>query len=261
MVAAEAMRDVYQTKNNMGSGMTSELMMLLWAAASIAFIHTILGPDHYLPFVAIGKARGWSLPRTAVTTALCGVGHSVGSIILGVIGVYAGHALSDLQIIEGFRGDVAAWGLIVFGLIYMVWGLQKSRHHKTHSHMHGHADGIFHSHNHNHAAAHAHVHEAGAEKKIFGIFTPWALFIIFVLGPCEPLIPLMMVPAAQGAWFGMAMTVGIFMLVTIATMTTIVVAASLGLKTVSFAGLEKYTHAFAGGTLSLCGLGIITLGL
>lgn len=245
--------------------MTNELMMLIWGAASIAFIHTLLGPDHYLPFVAIGKARGWTLSRTVVTTVLCGIGHSIGSILLGFLGVYAGRALADLEMIEAFRGDVAAWVLVAFGLVYFVWGLKRSQKHKPHSHMHTHGDGTLHLHSHNHATSHAHIHEARQGKKGIALFTPWALFIIFVLGPCEPLIPLMMLPAAQGQWVGMMLTVGVFTLVTICTMTTIVVAATLGLKSFnfsgSFRGLEKYSHAFAGGTLSLCGIGMITLGL
>lgn len=32
--------------------MTPEITVLAIAAASIAFVHTVLGPDHYLPFIA-----------------------------------------------------------------------------------------------------------------------------------------------------------------------------------------------------------------
>lgn len=241
--------------------MTTETMMLLWGASSIAFIHTLLGPDHYLPFVAIGKARGWSLPRTVMTTILCGIGHSIGSIALGFVGIYAGHALSDLEMIEAFRGDAAAWTLVAFGLVYLVWGLRRSRQRKPHRHWHTHGDGTSHSHNHNHVTSHAHIHEAKNSKKTMGFFTPWALFIIFALGPCEPLIPLMMIPAAQGQWMGVILTVGAFTLVTICTMTIVVIAATLGLKTVSFDGFGKYSHALAGGTISICGLAIVTLGV
>lgn len=238
--------------------MTNELLMLIGAAASIAFIHTLLGPDHYLPFVAIGKARGWTMPRTISITMLCGIGHSLGSIILGLIGVYAGKALSDLEMIESLRGDAAAWALTAFGLVYFAWGLKRSQKHKSHSHIHTHMDGTLHHHHHNHATKHVHIHEAKTGMKWFG---PWTIFIIFVLGPCEPLIPLMMIPAAQGQWMSLVLTVGVFTLVTIVTMTAVVVAATLGLKSFNFSGLEKYSHAFAGGTLSLCGLGMITLGL
>ncbi len=238
--------------------MTNELVMLVGGAASIAFIHTLLGPDHYLPFIAVAKARGWSLPRTLGITAICGIGHSMGSIILGLVGVYAGKALADLEMIEAMRGDAAAWVLVAFGLVYFVWGIKRSQNHKSHSHLHSHGDGTFHSHIHNHAASHVHIHEA---KEGVNLFMPWGLFIIFVRGPCEPLIPLMMIPAAQGQWVGMVMTVGVFTLITIGTMTAVVVAAMLGLRSFSFTGFEKYSHAFVGGTLSLCGIGMITLGL
>jgi len=50
--------------------MTNELLILRWSAASIGFVHTILGPDHYVPFIMIGKARNWSMPRTIGTMTL-----------------------------------------------------------------------------------------------------------------------------------------------------------------------------------------------
>jgi len=53
--------------------------------------------------------------------------------------------------------------------------------------------GSAHGHKHAHHGSHAHVHEEGSGANI----TPWALFIIFVLGPCEPLIPILMYPAAK----------------------------------------------------------------
>lgn len=238
--------------------MTNELLMLIGGAASIAFIHTLLGPDHYLPFVAVARARGWSMPRTLGITALCGIGHSLGSIILGLVGVYAGRTLSDLAMIEALRGDATAWVLVAFGLVYFAWGMKRSQRHKSHSHFHSHGDGTLHRHLHNHASSHVHIHEAKAGMTVFA---PWGLFIIFVLGPCEPLIPLMMIPAASGEWMGMVLTVGVFTLVTIGTMIAVVVAAMLGLQAFSFTGFEKYSHAFAGGTFSLCGIGMITLGL
>ena len=42
--------------------MSPETTVLALTAAAIAFVHTLLGPDHYLPFVAMAKARGWSMP-------------------------------------------------------------------------------------------------------------------------------------------------------------------------------------------------------
>ncbi|HNW44994.1 MAG TPA: hypothetical protein PKI19_10850 [Elusimicrobiales bacterium] len=45
---------------------------ILLTAASLGFIHTVLGPDHYVPFVALAKARSWTPLRTAVITLLAG---------------------------------------------------------------------------------------------------------------------------------------------------------------------------------------------
>ena len=61
----------------------SEAHILLVTAASIAFLHTLLGPDHYVVFTAMGKARSWSLARTLRITFLCGLGHVLSSVLIG----------------------------------------------------------------------------------------------------------------------------------------------------------------------------------
>ena len=99
--------------------MNPELLLLVGSAGAIAFIHTIMGPDHYLPFVAMAKARGWSLAKTLRITLWCGLGHLVGSVALGVIGIAFGTQLAKLEWIEAVRGETAAWLLIGFGLAYM----------------------------------------------------------------------------------------------------------------------------------------------
>jgi len=91
--------------------------------------------------------------------------------------------------------------------------------------------------------------------------TPWVIFTIFVFGPCEPLIPLLMYPAARESIpcvIGVTATFGI---VTIATMLVLVLASARGIQFVSIQGIEKYSHALAGGTICLCGLAIQFLGL
>ena len=71
--------------------MTQEFRALIIAAASIGFFHTLLGPDHYLPFIMMSWARRWSTSRTAVITLLCALGHIAGSVVLGLVGVAEGH--------------------------------------------------------------------------------------------------------------------------------------------------------------------------
>ncbi len=76
--------------------MAQELSILLTAAASIGFIHTVLGPDHYVPFIMIARARKWSLVKTGWVTFLCGLGHIGSSVLLGLIGIAFGVALNKL---------------------------------------------------------------------------------------------------------------------------------------------------------------------
>jgi nickel/cobalt exporter len=238
--------------------MTEEIQILTATAATIAFVHTLMGPDHYLPFVAMAKARRWDIRKVISITLLCGVGHIVGSIALGLIGVALGTTIASLEWFESVRGDVAAWGLIAFGLTYLAWGLQRAYKNRTHVHIHSHGDSA-HSHSHGHSHSHAHLHQAegGAGKSL----TPWIIFVIFVLGPCEPLIPLLMYPAAKESMTGLVLVTATFGVVTMLTMLGAVLVSTWGLKAVKLPKLERFGHAMAGGTILMCGLSISFLGL
>jgi len=240
--------------------MGSELGILAATAATIGFVHTLTGPDHYLPFIVIGKARNWSLGRTLGVTTLCGIGHVLGSVVLGLIGIGLGMAVGQLDIIEGVRGDIAAWLLISFGLIYAVWGLRKAMRDKPHTHVHQHSNGKAHTHHHSHHHEHSHVHDDEGSGSRHNL-TPWALFIIFVLGPCEPLIPILMYPAATSSFWGLLLVTSIFAVVTIGTMLLMVYLAQRGVRLIPMQRIERYTHAIAGVAILSSGLAIRFLGL
>jgi sulfite exporter TauE/SafE len=233
--------------------MTENLTALTITAASLAFLHTLLGPDHYLPFIVMSRARKWTIYKTSWVTILSGFGHVISSILLGTIGIGVGIALNKLEFMESVRGDLAAWLFILFGLGYMVWGLQRVVRNKPHKHTHHHANGTVHVHEHTHQETHDHTHKNN--------ITPWILFTIFFLGPCEPLIPLLMYPAAQNSSWGVAQVSIVFGLVTMLTMLVLVLLASYGLKFVRLGKMERYTHAIAGATILLSGMGILYLGL
>ena len=237
--------------------MSEETIVLVSAAAFLGFFHTLLGPDHYLPFIVMGKARQWSMARTTWITVLCGIGHVASSVLLGFIGIAMGIAVNKLVAVESFRGDLAAWALFTFGLVYFVWGMRRAWKNKPHQHIHFHADGNSHIHTHVHTEEHAHVHEMENKKNI----TPWVLFTIFVLGPCEPLIPIIMYPAAKSNYNTLLLVTLIFSAVTIITMLSLVLIASYGIKFLPLKAMERYNHALAGGTIFLCGTGILFLGL
>ncbi len=236
--------------------MTPELTILLITAASIGFMHTLIGPDHYLPFVVMAKSGKWSSTKTAVVTLLCGVGHVLSSVVLGLVGIAMGVAVAKLELIESFRGNIAAWLLIAFGLVYFAWGMKRAYTRKVHDHPHVHEDGTLHVHTHRHAEEHAHVH-ADERRSL----TPWILFTVFVFGPCEPLIPILMYPAATHSMWGLLLVTAVFGTVTIGTMMIVVMASLKGLNLLPLGRVERFSHALAGATIALSGLAIQFLGL
>ncbi len=237
--------------------MSNELPVLVAAAASIGFFHTLLGPDHYLPFIVMNRAGKWSLRKTALVTLLCGTGHVLSSVILGIIGVVFGVALAKLEVIESVRGTLAAWLLIAFGLLYFVWGTRQALRQKAHEHPHVHDSGIQHVHVHNHTTEHVHIHNKKGSKNL----TPWILFTIFIFGPCEPLIPLLMYPAAKNSVSGLVIVSAVFGIVTVVTMMGVVLVSTFSVNLIPAARLERYSHAIAGATICLSGMAIRFLGL
>ena len=237
--------------------MSGEFLILLATTASLALIHTLTGPDHYLPFIVISKARNWKMKKTIWFTALCGLGHVGSSVILGLIGIALGIAVGKLELFEGVRGSIVSWIFTAFGLVYMSWGIRRAYKNRPHKHLHFHNNESEHEHEHTHHNGHSHIHE---EKEKVNI-TPWILFTIFIFGPCEPLIPIVMYPAAKSNYFEMIILTLIFSLITIGTMIVMVVVASYGFKFLPMKKIERYTHALAGGTIFVCGLGMLFLGL
>lgn len=251
--------------------MHHELTKLIAAALSIAFLHTVMGPDHYVPFVAMARIGRWSTARTIAITLLCGIGHIGSSMVLGLVGIACGTALFKLNSIEEFRGDVAGWLLLGFGLVYTVWGIRRAIRNRPHTHLHVHDDGTLHRHEHTHTDEHLHVHSQTSHEhhgheaspiphseirnpKSEDRLTPWVLFTIFLFGPCEPLIPLLMYPASSGDYRSVAWVAVLFSLVTLATMTTIVLALRAGVSLIPAARLERYSHALAGFVILTCGI-------
>ena len=109
--------------------MTDAISILAGTAALVGFGHTLCGPDHYLPFIVMGKARKWTLAKTMWITFLCGLGHVLSSVLLGLIGVAFGLALGKLEAFEAYRGNLAAQALIIFGFTYCVWGIHRAVRH------------------------------------------------------------------------------------------------------------------------------------
>lgn len=259
-----------------------EIWMLAGTAATLGLVHTVIGPDHYLPFIVIGRARGWTLRKTLGVAFLAGLGHILSSVVLGFAGIALGVAVARLEGVESTRGEIAAWLLIGFGFAYFIWGMRRAWRGKAHTHAHlhdhlhneaippahpAHDHGSDADHDHDHEHVHPHTHELASHAHPHGEvpkkanLTPWILFTIFVFGPCEPLIPLVMYPAARHSTAGVVLVAAAFGLTTIAAMLAIIAAASYGASFVKLGKLERYSHALAGLMIFVSGLAVQFLGL
>lgn len=214
--------------------MSAGTIVLLGTAASVGFLYTVIRPEHYLPFVVLGRARGWSTGRTVLVTLACGAGHMISSVVFGFIGIGLGLAVSRLESVQSARAEIASWVLIGFGAVYMAWGIYHA--------ISGRPDG----------------HRHGTKRK--GT-TPWALFLIFLLGPCEPLIPLLMVAAATGGTVDISAVAGVFSVVAVGTMVAAVLVLRGGLMRFPLGRVERYAHAIAGLMIFVSGGVMKLLGL
>jgi sulfite exporter TauE/SafE len=212
------------------------LAALVAAAVSVGSLHS-LAPDHWVPFVAVARARGWSAARTARVTALCGFGHVTVSVLLGLLALVLGRGV--LETFGRRLESVAGVLLVGFGLAYAAWGLRRSVAARLHGHAHtpGHYD---------------HVHDPSR-------VTAWGLFAFFAADPCVAVIPILAAAAPLGGAAAAAVVV-VYELGTIGTMLALVLSARAGAAVVRAPWLDRYGDAVAGGVIVAVGLAVSALG-
>lgn len=212
---------------------------LLLAAASIGIVHTIIEPHHYLPFAALSKSNGWSVLRTLMYAFFCGLGHALSSVLVGMAGLALGAGLGAVEAANLARGEIVKWMFLAFAVAYTLYGLKNAFERKIHMH----PDGSFHK------------DESCCKHKTSGASSAafWTLFLIFALGPCEVLIPLVMPPAANSDWAGVFSVAITFSAASIITMLAMVSALLAGMKMVpTKADLSRYAGLFTGIVLCFC---------
>lgn len=204
----------------------SLLPALVAGAATVGFLHT-LAPDHWMPFAALGRANRWPAARVVRTTILCGLGHVTVSAILSLLAAYAG-----LQVIErvGSRlAEQATFLLILFGALYLMWGLWRSF--SAHHHRHWH-----------------------------GPITAGSLFVIFSLDICVALMPLVFAAMASGP-AAVAAVILTYELATIGTMIALVLLSHHGAERLHFSWLDRFGQATAGAVIVVVGGAMVLLGV
>lgn len=215
-------------------------LALILAAITVGSLHT-MAPDHWMPFAALARARGWSGWRAARTTILCGFGHVTVSAALGITGLFVG--LGIIHAIGSHLENQANYLLMAFGAVYMTWGLWRSFRRDPHS--------VLHPHDHHHAHGH-HNHDHG--------LTEWSLFALFSADPCVAVIPMIMAASTRG-WGAVGAVVVMYEIATIATMVVLVSTALAGVRTLRAPWIDRYGDVAAGALIVTVGAAMSALGV
>ncbi|WP_366186247.1 hypothetical protein [Flavobacterium ovatum] len=225
--------------------------LLCFTVLSISAIHTLSGPDHYLPFIVLSRSKQWSLKKTLLWTFLCGFAHVLSSVVLGVIGILLGWTVTKVFHIEEIRGGYASWFLLLFGIGYVVYALINLKNNKTHKHFDTSDEGDIYVFEHKHG-------QSIAGNKRYKV-TPWVMFFIFALGPSEPMIPLIIYPAINYTFSEVGMLIFLYTFTTIFTMMFMVLMGFFGSRFINYKGFEKYIELFSGISIIVCGFGMVFL--
>ena len=175
--------------------MIYETMVIASSAASIGFVHTILGPDHYLPLVAMAKTNGWSAPKTASYVAVCGTFHLLGTILVGALAIFLGLAYLNVETVQSLRTDFAGWFLLSFGAIYFAWGMNWAIREGKRSR----GSSVF----------------DNQKNAPFVRCTAFAPFVFLIFGPCVPLIQLTSSEEVDSNWFTSVLVLSVLCVTTI----------------------------------------------
>lgn len=225
---------------------------LITTAATLGTFHTLVGIDHYVPFIVMSKSNGWSMRKTLGVVFVCGLGHVLSSILLGALGIGLSLSLGSLEFVEGMRGTIATWFLVCFGLVYTLWGVRSAIRNRPHRHIA--PDGSLREHVHDVAMDYHEFEVGNREATVKGRNVFWGLFILLVLGPCEPLIPILMYPAIDHNWLVVAAVTSVFGLCTIATMMGATYIGLKGVNLLPLRSMERYAHCLAGVAVFMCGI-------
>lgn len=99
---------------------------ILIGSALLSMLHAIL-PNHWLPIIAIGQIRQWSLRETLIVTGFGAAAHSLSTVSIGIALGYVGMKLS--QRFEAYFHWIGPSLLILLGIFFIY------QHHR-HKHFH-----------------------------------------------------------------------------------------------------------------------------
>lgn len=225
--------------------MTSTAFLLFLSSCSTAVIHALI-PDHWLPFVLMARAQGWSERRAATLTGLAGVLHVLVTVVAGGLTIFVGSAsIHSLAERSGHSlGFVGGFLLAVFGVAYGIF-----RHLREASiHAAAGPERVEQS----AAGGHVHVHGHLLERWFHGALTAGALVLVIGISPCALLVPILFAASAAGLGAVLAAALG-FGLCTIGTMVGVTIVGMRGMRRIELPFFTRYGDLISGALVGAVG--------
>ncbi|WP_420471212.1 hypothetical protein [Brevundimonas sp. FT23042] len=205
---------------------TPLLLSLLGGAFVTAFLHAAL-PTHWLPFVLVGKAQRWPLPRVLGAVAAAGFAHIAVTALVGGLIVLAGLALD--RWLAGVLPHLAAVLLFLFGAFYLARATLMKMQPATGPDL------------------------ETPEPRVSDSAAFWGLVAMLAVSPGEVLLPLYLAQATEGLAVLGIMTFA-FLLGTILGMAVFTIIAHAGYSVLRLERWARYESI-------VLGVALITIGL
>jgi ABC-type nickel/cobalt efflux system permease component RcnA len=230
----------------------STVYMLLSTAGATALLHTLI-PDHWLPFVLIGRAQRWSGTTTALVSGVSAAIHVALSVALGLLTL--GIGIGAAEIVGESLERAGAVLLMLFGVGYAWWAWRKGGHFHP-------GGGLLHSHEAappcsgdegNANPEHLHYH---ADEILIRGKPGWGalgLAVIVGLNPCVLILPIMLASATKGPqafWLVTAASA----IPTVVLMVGLSVFGVVGGRRIPVPGAARYMELASGLLIAMLGV-------
>jgi ABC-type nickel/cobalt efflux system permease component RcnA len=218
---------------------------------SVAFFHAAI-PTHWLPFVLVSRARGWSRGKTLAVSTLAGLGHVGLTSLLGLGIAWFGFQLNEKM---GHLFPLVTGSLLLaIGAFYFwrQWSGRGVRHHHVVGAQHHPTEHC------GHEEENSHWDEELKDSRLVSDQTgDWAaisgLLVMLTLSPCELFLPVYL-SGVQFGWWGFVVLSLILAVGTLAGMLLFTWLTLVGLERFQVQKFERYEAALLGTIFALLGL-------
>jgi hypothetical protein len=171
-------------------------------------------PQHWLPFVLVGRKQGWKNSRVLGWLALGAMAHMISTIAIGLLVGYIGHSLNEQ--LEKLHGLIPGLILIAFGAGYFL------------SHFHKHIE-------------------------ITNRMAGSTLVLMLALSPCIAVAPFFLIVGPMGLQT-LVLMAALMALVSVTSMVIVGWLAAASMKKLRFNWLEHNESKVMGSLLVLLGI-------